>query len=552
MTDRPAGGGDFDEEGDPGSGLDEFGRDAWGRWPADSASPDAHEDDVIPEAPRYRADGERLRDRPAPGSGEDGFLDLDSDLEAEVLAATADLDDDGDALLIPDSPPLTLAAVEAQLDLRRNEIQIHPTLARITALLDLLGNPQTAYPIIQVAGTNGKTSTARMIDALLTRLAVRTGRFTSPHLQSVTERISIDGVPIDADRYVAAHDDIAPYIDLVDAANLRDGGVALSKFEILTAMAFSAFADAPVDVAVIEVGLGGTWDSTNAADARIAAITPIGVDHTDYLGGTLAEIAANKAGIIKPDAVAVIGRQPPAAMDVLLRRTIETDVAVARFGAEFTVLDRAFAVGGQRLTVQGLGGVYEDIFLPLAGEHQAENAALALAAVEAFFGAGAGQQLDVAAVQDAFAAVSSPGRLERVRTSPTILIDAAHNVDGARALAATLAAEFSFDRLVGVLAVMADKDVRGILTGLADSFDEVVVTVNSSARSMPVAELAEIAVDVFGEEKVHTAERMDAAIALAVDLAESAAGDSTGTGVLVTGSVVSAGDGRTLAGLRPA
>ena len=301
------------------------------------------------------------------------------------------------------------------------------------------------------------------------------------------------------------------------------------------------------------MGLGGTWDSTNVVDAQIAAITPIGLDHTDYLGDTLAEIAANKAGIIKPGAVAVLAAQEPEVMDVLLRRAVEVDATVARYDGEFRVLDRALAVGGQRLALQGLGGVYQDIFLPLAGVHQAENAALALAAVEVFFGAGVGKQLDDAAVQDGFAAVASPGRLERVRTSPTILVDAAHNPHGAKALAAALAEEYSFTRLVGVLAVMADKDVLGILEALAGSFDEIVVTVNSSPRSMPVDQLAALAGEVFGEHRVQAADRMDHAIALAVDLAETGGEDPSGagSGVVITGSVVSAGDGRALAGLAP-
>ena len=317
-------------------------------------------------------------------------------------------------------------------------------------------------------------------------------------------------------------------------------------------MAYATFAEVPVDVAVIEVGLGGTWDSTNVATAMIAVVTSVGIDHTEYLGDTLTEIAGNKAGIIKAESIAVVGQQQPEALNAILRRTIEVDAFVARYGSEFSVLDRAFAVGGQRLTLQGLGGVYEDIFLPLAGEHQAGNAAVALAAVEAFFGAGASRQLDITSVQDGFAAVASPGRLERVRTSPTILVDAAHNPHGAKALADALTAEFSFTRLVGVLAVLADKDARGILEALADSFDEVVVTRNSSPRSMGVAELAELAVDIFGEDKVHVANRMDEAIALAVDLVETDAYDVTGTGVIITGSVVSAGDGRSLTGLAPA
>lgn len=551
-------------EADPGieAELDEFGRDARGRWPADRARADDFADDIIPEPPRFRADGERVADPELIAATLAGL-----GTEDEVLAATADLDDDEGADIVPDSAPLGLEVVEGILNAKRPEAQIHPSLERINGLMDLLGNPQRSYPAIQVGGTNGKTSTSRMIDALLSRLGLRTGRFISPHLQSVTERISVDGVPISDARYVEIYADIAPYVDLLDAGSARTGGIALSKFEILTAMALSGFADTPVDVAVLEVGLGGTWDSTTVADAMVAAIGPIGLDHQDYLGEAIADIAGNKAGIIKPGAIAVIGRQVPEAMDVLLRRAVEVDATVARFGAEFTVLERAFAVGGQRLTLRGLGGEYPDVFLPLAGAHQAENAAVALAAVEAFFSAGAQRALDSDAVQDAFASVASPGRLERISTTPTVLIDAAHNVDGARALAATLAEEFSFRRLIGVLAVMRDKDIRGILEALREVLGQVVVTVNSSSRSMPVAELAQQAEEVFGADRVHRADSLAAALALAVDLATEPddggfGGDTStdgadadaaaaGAGVLVTGSVVSAGDARALAGLDP-
>lgn len=462
--------------------------------------------------------------------------------------------DDETSELIPNSPPLDLMTVETILNRRWPETRIEPTLDRITALLDLLGRPQTAAPVIQIAGTNGKTSVSRMIDALLTGLGLRTGRFTSPHLQLVTERISIDGEPISPELYVQTYADIAPYIDIVDAQSERDGGVPLSKFEILTAMAYAAFADAPVDVMVIETGLGGTWDSTNVVDSAVAVITPIGMDHQDYLGDTMASVAGNKAGIINAGATVVIGPQTAEAMEVLLARAVEQDVAVARYDSEFSVLRRDLAVGGQRLELQGLGAVYSDIFLPLTGEHQAQNASLALAAVEAFLGAGRSRELDADSIRDGFASVSSPGRLERVRTSPTILIDAAHNPHGATALAAALRTEYHFGRLVGVLAVMADKDAAGILEALAGVFDEVVVTVNSSPRSMPAEELADIARDVFGDANVQVADRMDDAIALAVDLAETGGegeGDPHGAGVLITGSVVSAGDGRTLAGLTP-
>ncbi|WP_037362600.1 bifunctional folylpolyglutamate synthase/dihydrofolate synthase [Nakamurella lactea] len=462
--------------------------------------------------------------------------------------------DDETSEIIPDSPPLDLLTVETILNRRWPETRIEPTLDRITALLDLLGNPQTAAPVIQIAGTNGKTSVSRMIDALLSGLGLRTGRFTSPHLQLVTERISIDGEPISAEQYVRTYADIAPYIDIVDARSEQDGGVPLSKFEILTAMAYAAFADAPVDVMVIETGLGGTWDSTNVVDSTVAVITPIGMDHQDYLGDTMASVAGNKAGIINAGATAVIGPQTAEAMEVLLARAVDQDIAVARYDSEFTVLRRDLAVGGQRLELQGLSAVYSDIFLPLTGEHQAQNASLALAAVEAFLGAGRSRELDADSIRDAFATVSSPGRLERVRTSPTILIDAAHNPHGATALAAALRSEYHFGRLVGVLAVMADKDAEGIMAALAGSFDEVVVTVNSSPRSMPAEELADIARDIFGDANVQVADRMDDAIALAVELAETGGpgeGDPHGAGVLITGSVVSAGDGRTLAGLTP-
>jgi dihydrofolate synthase / folylpolyglutamate synthase len=498
--------------------------------------------------------------------------DDDTDLEADPAAgepasdialATADLDDDTDGSAelssLSDRPaatgPTTLAEVEVLLDQRWPETKIEPSLHRITALLDLLGNPQQAYPVILVAGTNGKTSTARMIDALLGRIGVRTGRFTSPHLQSVTERICLDGEPISELDYVQAYLDVAPYIELVDSG-AGSRGVRLSKFEILTAMAYAAFANAPIEVGVIEVGLGGTWDSTNVVDPQVAVITPIGIDHADYLGDTIAEIAGEKAGIIKPDCIVVIGAQDADAMKVLLRRAVEVDATVARFGSEFAVTSRRVAVGGQRLTLQGLGGVYDDVFLPLHGAHQAENAALALAAVEAFFGAGRERQLDVVGVQDGFAAVASPGRLERVGTNPTVLVDAAHNPHGAAALARAIADEFAFSHLVGVLAVMADKDVDGILTALADTFDEVVVTANSSPRSMPAADLATLAEGVFGTERVHRAETAAEALALARDLAAGHGGTDDdmvgpGVGVLATGSVVTAGDIRELAGRPP-
>ncbi|WP_376765994.1 bifunctional tetrahydrofolate synthase/dihydrofolate synthase [Amycolatopsis pithecellobii] len=444
-----------------------------------------------------------------------------------------------------------LVKVEAELNTRWPETKLEPSLTRISALVNVLGEPQTTYPVLQVAGTNGKGSTARMIDALLTRMGLRTGRYTSPHLQLVTERIALDNAPISASRYVDVYHDILPYVGMVDAA----GGPPMSKFEVLTGMAFAAFADAPVEAAVVEVGLGGTWDATNVADAQVAVITPVGIDHVEFLGGDLAGIAREKAGIIKPGSVAVLAEQDPVAQRVILERAVEVDATVARAGSEFAVLRREIAVGGQMLTLQGLGGVYEEIFLPLHGAHQAANAVLALAAVEAFFGAGKDKQLVIDAVREAFAEVETPGRLERVRAAPAVLIDAAHNPHGARALATTITEEFAFRRLAAVVGVMADKDARGILEELEPVVSEIVVTRNSSPRAMPLDELNEVALSVFGDDRVVAEPSLDAAIETAVALVEETDDPDeplAGGGVLVTGSVVTAGEARTLFGKEPA
>jgi dihydrofolate synthase/folylpolyglutamate synthase len=458
-----------------------------------------------------------------------------------------------------------LLQVEHLLDQRWPETKIEPSLTRINALMDLLGSPQRGYPSIHIAGTNGKTSVARMVDALLTALQRRTGRTTSPHLQSAVERIAIDGHPISPAQYVATYSEIEPYVQMIDQQSQEAGGPAMSKFEVLTAMAFAAFADAPIEVAVVEVGMGGRWDATNVIDAPVAVITPISVDHVEYLGGDIAGIAAEKSGIIAkadegaPDTVAVIGRQVPEAMEVVLAQTVRADAAVAREDSEFAVLGRQIAVGGQVLQLQGLGGVYSDVYLPLHGEHQAHNAALALAAVEAFFGAGAQRQLDVDAVRAGFAAATSPGRLERMRSAPTVFIDAAHNPAGAAALAQTLGEEFDFRFLVGVVSVMADKDVSGILTALEPVFDRIVVTHNGSPRALDVESLALAAEQWYGPERVITAENLAAAIETATALVDDAfaggeVGDDgfSGTGIVITGSVVTAGAARTLFGRDPA
>ncbi|GAA2074315.1 folylpolyglutamate synthase/dihydrofolate synthase family protein [Aeromicrobium halocynthiae] len=437
----------------------------------------------------------------------------------------------------------TYREVEAALLGRWPESRLEPSLDRIRALLELLGDPQRAYPVIQLTGTNGKTSTARMIDALLRSLDLRTGRFTSPHLTSMTERISLDGEPLSEELFVEAYADVAPFADLVDAAQEHP----LSFFETSVAMAYAAFADAPVDAAVVEVGMGGTWDATNVADARVAVITPISVDHAAYLGHDPVTIAQEKAGIIKAGSHVVIAEQEPEVLDVLLQRAATVGATVWREGVDFGVADRLAAVGGQQLSLQGVGARYDEVLLQLHGTFQARNAALALAAVEALTGA---KELDAEVVQAGFGAVSSPGRFEVVRRGPTVIVDAAHNPHGVAASVATLQEEFTFSPLVVVLAVMADKDVEEIVRALEPVASHVVCTQNSSDRCLPAGELAEIVGDVLGDEsRVSLARQLPDALEKAITRAETTEGyeDAVGSGgVLVTGSVITAGEARLL------
>jgi len=462
-----------------------------------------------------------------------------------------------------------LREVELEIGSRRAEHQIDPTLDRVAALVTLLGDPHRAYPVVHVTGTNGKTSTTRMIEALLRERGLRTGRFTSPHLVSMRERISIDGQPLSAMSFIELYEEIAPYIQLVDDQQ----PAKMSFFEVLTGMMFAAFADAPVDVAVIEVGMGGRWDATNVADGQVAVIMPVAMDHMQWLGDTIEEIATEKAGIIKPGATAVIAQQQVAAAEILLQRAALVGATVAREGFEFGVIARELAVGGQQLGLQGLRGIYGDVFLPLFGAYQASNAACALAAVEAFAGVSetttnedgstvtlcpglSTEGLDPDLVRSGFARASSPGRLDILRRSPTVIADAGHNPAGVAATVDALAESFNFQRVIGVVGVLADKDVEGVLDELEPVLSEIVVTTNSSPRAMPADELAQVARDIFGEDRVQVEPRLDDAIEAAVALADAAdaelaggAGGRSGLGavaVLVTGSVVTAGDAQLL------
>ncbi|GAA1767250.1 folylpolyglutamate synthase/dihydrofolate synthase family protein [Nonomuraea bangladeshensis] len=429
-------------------------------------------------------------------------------------------------------------AVERAILERGVEWDFEPTLDRIAALLDLLGSPQRAYPVIHIAGTNGKTSTARLTEALLKERNLRVGRFTSPHLVSMRERITVDGEPLSEERFAQVYEEIIPYVELADTQGRR-----IQFFELLTAMAFAAFADTPVDVAVIETGMGGSWDATNVADGTVCVITPISLDHTDRLGPDIPSIAGEKAGIIKPGATAILAQQELAAAEVLMRRSAEVGAVVAREGLEFGVMSREVAIGGQLLTLRGLKGVYDEVYLPLYGAHQAGNAACALAAVEAL--TGGDDPLDADLVRQAFAQASSPGRMEVVRRTPTVVIDAAHNPGGMQATLEGLHEAFDFAKVIGVVAVMRDKDVEGLLELLEPIVDEIIVTRNSSPRSLTADELAALAEPIFGEERVHVEDRLDDAIDKGIGIAD-AEGEFSGTGVLITGSVVTAGDARRL------
>jgi dihydrofolate synthase/folylpolyglutamate synthase len=380
-----------------------------------------------------------------------------------------------------------------------------------------------------------------MIDSLLRAHQMRTGRYTSPHLETVRERIALDGEPVSEERFVATYREIEPMAAMIDAR----ASETLTYFDMTTAMAFAAFADAPVDVAVIEVGLGGKTDATNVIQAPVCVLTPIGLDHAEWLGNSIAEIATQKVGIVHKGATLVAAAQPEEAVRPILERCAEVEATLAREGSEFGVASRQVAVGGQLLTLQGLGGVYEDVFVPLHGAHQAQNAAVALAAVEAFLGAGTTRTLDADVVREGFARASSPGRLEPVRSSPTVLLDAAHNPAGMAATVAALEEEFGFRRLVVVVAALADKDVSGMLELLEPVADEIVVSRNTSSRAMAVPALAELAREIFGADRVHVEPDLPDAIQEAVGLAEHGEDIALGgIGVLITGSVVTVADAR--------
>ena len=444
----------------------------------------------------------------------------------------------------------SVQSVYAELLARAPENKIEPRMEPMRRAMEILGEPNKAFPIIHVTGTNGKTSTARMIESLLRAHDLRTGRYSSPHLVSVTERIGIDGEPVDDETFVRIWDEIRPYLQIVDDELLAKGENRLTYFEAVTILAFAVFADTPVDVAIIEVGLGGITDATNVGDGQVSVITPISLDHTDLLGDTVELIAEEKSGIIKPGGFLISSAQPAAAAQVLLDKARETGVPYRFEGVEFGIENRTVAVGGQQLDLKGLAGSYPGILLPLHGEHQGQNAAVALAAVEAFIGGGE-SELNHDLVMEGFGAATSPGRLEVIRKAPTVLLDAGHNPDGIRASAAAVKESFGFSKLVLVIGILAEKDAEGMLAELREAYldltEDIAITQSNSPRAIPAGELARMALDAgFDEGDIYVTERLDDALEWAVGRAE--ASEDFGGGVLVTGSITLVGEARMLLG----
>ncbi|HEX6366054.1 MAG TPA: folylpolyglutamate synthase/dihydrofolate synthase family protein [Agromyces sp.] len=433
-------------------------------------------------------------------------------------------------------------AVYDALIARVGEGSPRPRLAPTRRTVELLGDPHRAAPVIHITGTNGKTSTSRMIESLLRASGLRTGLLTSPHLERFTERIRIDGAPITDEAVARNWDEILPFLAIVDVELEDAGDEPLTYFEALTVLAFACFADAPVDVVVLEVGMGGEWDSTNVADGQVAVFTPIDLDHQSRLGNTIVEIARTKSGIIKPMAAVVSAKQRAESLEVLEEAAELTESTLAVEGDAFDVLESRVAVGGQLVTIRGLAGEYRDFALPIFGRHQAENAAVAIAAVEAFIGGGAVRLADEV-VEAGLAGAASPGRFQAIAAEPTVIVDAAHNPHGARALVDALDEYFDFDDIVFVFGVLADKDADGIVEELARANGTFIVTTSHSERARDVHELAGIVATHVGADRVQAVERLDDAL----DEARAWAADAPKRAVVVTGSIVLVGEAMSIA-----
>lgn len=427
-------------------------------------------------------------------------------------------------------------AAYAALLARAGEQAVEPRLDATRRAVELLGDPQRSYRVVHITGTNGKGSTARVIDALLRAHGLRTGLLTSPALERVNERIQIDGEPVTDAAFAAGYEDVAPFLEIVDVELEAAGERRLTFFEALTVLALAIFADAPVDVVVLEVGMGGTWDSTNVADGDVAVFTPIALDHTNRLGATVEAIAREKAGIIKPDAIVVSAAQEPEALAVLEARAEEVGARMLVADRDFSLRSQQVAVGGQLIDVRGLAAEYLDQLVPLMGAHQGRNAMLGMVAVEAFLGGGA-QPMTAEVLSEGLRAVTSPGRLDAVGAHPLVILDAAHNPHGAASLREALGEYFGLERVTLVLGILVGKDARGVLAELEPVVDEVVVTQSSSERTQGADELAAIAVEVLGADRV----LVEPDLGTAIESAREAAADRGGA-VVVTGSITLIGD----------
>lgn len=442
-------------------------------------------------------------------------------------------------------PELSLDEAEREIDAhifaRTPEADHEAKLLRVTQALSLLGDPHRGLEIIHVTGTNGKTSTSRIIESLLRAHGVRTGLYSSPHLTTLRERIMIDGSPLPQEDLVRLWRRVMPAIHAVDQASLQRGGPRMSFFEVLTVLGFTAYADARIDALVLEVGIGGLRDATNVADARVAVLTPMARDHDRYFTGGLPGIAQEKSGIIKPGATVVSAHQKEEAAQVIVGAAAARGASVFWEGAHMSVESRRVVPSGQVVSLHTASRNYRDVFVPLHGEFQAQNALIALAAVEVFLGEGVPRSLHLPSVARGFAGATSPGRLEVVSAEPTVIVDAAHNPHGIAALACTLRETFDFDRVIGVVAVLADKDADGILAGLAQIVDEVVVTQTRSHRAADAQDLGELAQQIFGANRVRVAASVPDAIQMATTIASDAPGEAA---VLVAGSITLVGEAR--------
>ena len=431
------------------------------------------------------------------------------------------------------------AADEAYRELleRIGEGTPQPRLEPTRRAVELLGDPQRSAPVVHLTGTNGKTSTSRMVESLLRATGLRTGLLTSPHLIRVNERIMIDGRPVTNEAFARNWDDITPYLLMTDAELIANDEEPLTFFEALTVLAFAIFADAPVDVMVLEVGMGGEWDSTNVADGQVAVFTPIALDHQARLGNTVAEIARTKAGIIKPAASVVTAMQSIEALDELREAAKLDEATISIEAVDFALESTTVAVGGQVIDVRGRAGRYEGVYLPLYGDHQAQNAAVALAAVETFLGDGAVALADDV-VSEGLGTVTSPGRLQLIGVDPTVLVDAAHNPHGARALAASLGEYFDFDEWTAVISILSDKDARGIIRELAPAVDQFYATNSLSDRAIPHDELAQIVLELTNEDAAYQFPHASDALTRAREWAL----ERPRRAVLVTGSITLVGE----------